>query len=276
MDWAQERWILFAYTCNPLYHKCRRVTLIAASEHTYHRCPSLRKPENNILLLLTWSSITHGRPLRVLSEWATSGDTLNLYQRLVEDFQNSQAPEQLALILAALLCHGRLLPYTSDDTVQPINGYYLADLDALLSGKSLSNQRAVFERTGFSFLRVLTAFGDEYETIIQILAVALDKDPPLLEPFDGLTDQYGVERIKKKTPHLSAYEGVKGLGLMKQILELSKDVGSPSQSINNILEGYWMVEFPGKISEDTRRISSADTANLGEKFSWLDEDLETR
>ncbi|KAL8832498.1 MAG: hypothetical protein Q9191_000225 [Dirinaria sp. TL-2023a] len=100
-----------------------------------------------------------------------------------------------------------------------------------------------------------------------ILAVAIDKDPPLLKPFDGLTDQYGVERIKNETSHLSAYEGVKGLGLMKQISELSKDVDSSSQSINNILKGYWMVEFPGKISEETRRISSADIANLDEEFS---------
>ena len=246
-----------------------------ANEHTYHRCSSLRKPENNVLLLLTWSSIIHDRSLRVLSEWASSGNALNLCQRLVKDFQNFQAPEQLALILAALLCHGRLLFYTSDDTVQPINDCYLADLDVLLSDKSLSNQRTVFEKTGFSFLRIFTIFDNEYKIIIQILAVALDKDSPLLKPFDGLTDQYEVERIKNKISHLSAYEGVKGLNLMKQILELSIDVGSPSQSINNILKGYWMVEFPGKINEDTRRTSSADTANLDEEFSWLDEDLET-
>jgi len=248
---------------------------MGASEHTYHRCPSLRKPENNILLLLTWSSMIHGRPLRVLSEWASSGDTSNLCQRLVVDFQNSQEPEQLVLILATLLCHGRLLPYTSDDTVQPINGCYLADLDVLLSGKSLSNQRTVFERIGFSFLRVLTTVGDEHKDMIQLLATALDKDPPLLEPFDGLTDQYVAQRIKSRLPHLSARKEVKGLRLIEAMLELSIDVGSPSQRINNISENYWMVEFPGKSREDTRRTSAADTANLGEEFSWLDEDLET-
>ncbi len=128
----------------------------------------------------------------------------------------------------------------------------------------------VFERMGFSFLRVLTTFGDKYKDIIQLLAGALDNDPPFLELFDGLMDQYVIERIRNRVPHLSACKEVKGLRLMKQMLELS----SPSQSINNISEGYWMVEFPGKISEDTRRISTADTANLGEEFSWLDEDLE--
>lgn len=93
-------------------------------------------------------------------------------------FQNSQEPEQLALILAALLCHRRLRPYTSDDTVQPINGCYLSNLDVLLSGKSLSNQRTVFERLGFSFLRGLTTLGDEYKDIIQLLALRLTKTHP--------------------------------------------------------------------------------------------------
>jgi hypothetical protein len=223
-----------------------------ASEHTYHRYPSLRKPENNILLLLTWSSITHGRPLRVLSEWASSEDTLNLYQRLIGDFQKSQEPEQLVLILAALLCHGRLLPYTSNDTAQPINGCYLADLDILLSGKSLSNQRTVFERLGFSSLRVLTTFGDEHEDIIQLLAVTLDKDAPPLEPFDGFTDQYAAGRIKHRLSHLSACKGVRGLRLMETMLELSIDDDSPSQSIDNISEDYCMVELPEKSREDAR------------------------
>jgi len=222
---------------------------MGVSEHTYHLCPSLRMPENNILLLLTWSSIIRGRPLRVLNEWASSGGALNLCRRLAEDFQKSQEPEQLVLILAALLCHGRLLPYTSDDTVQPISGCYLADPDVLLSGKSLSNQRTVFERVSFSFLRVLDTFGDRYENMVQLLAVALDKDPPFLESFDGWTDQYLVERIKNRTSHLSACKKVKGFRLMKQMLGLSLNVTSPSQSINNISEDYWMVEFPGNINE---------------------------
>ena len=243
---------------------------MGVSEHTYHRCPFLQKPENNVLLLLTWSSIVHGRPLRVLSEWASSADAVDLCQQLVRDFQNSQNPEQLALTLAALLCHGRLVPYSSKDTTQPINGCYLADLDILLNSVSLSNQRTVFKRINFLFLRVLTTIGDEYEDMVRLLAAALNKDPLFLEPFNKLTDQYVVERIKNRLPHLSACKQVKSLRLIKQILELS----SPFQSINNISKGYRIVKFPGKISEDTRRTSTADTANLGEEFSWLDEDLE--
>ena len=237
------------------------------SEHTYHQRPSLRKPENNVLLLLTSSSTFHGRHLRVLSEWANSGNTLSLSQRLVDDFQNSQEPEQLVLILAALLCHERLLPYTSDDTVQPLNGCYLVDLDVLLNGKSLSNRRVIFERMCFSFLRVLTTLGDEYKDMTQLLAVVLDKDPPFLEPFDGVTDQYVAQRIKNRLPHLSARKELKSLHLMKTMLKLSMDADSSSQSIDDISEDYWMVEFPEKSSEDIKQISSADITSLVEKFS---------
>ena len=158
------------------------------------------------------------------------------------DFQNPQEPEQLVLTLAALLCHERLLPYTLDDTTQPINSCYLADFDVLLTGESLSNRRTVFERIGFSFLRVLATLGDKYEDMIQLLAVALDKDAPSLESFDGLTDQYGAPRIKNRVSHLRAYNEVMNLRLMK-MLELGMDDGSPPRSINNILEDYWMVEL---------------------------------
>lgn len=211
------------------------------SEHAYHRRPSLRKPENNVLLLLIWSSTTHGRALRVLSEWASSGDALNLYQRMIGDFQHPQEPEQLALTLAALLCHGRLLPYTSDDTIQPINGCYVADLAVLLRGMSLSNRRTVFERIAFSFLRVLTALSDEYEDMIQLLALALDKDLPLLDPFDGLTDQYVAGRITNRLSHLKTYVEVRCLHLVETMLQLSMDDGSHSQCVDNILE-----ELPGE------------------------------
>lgn len=156
------------------------------------------------------------------------------------------------LILAALLCHGRLLSYTSNDTAQPINDCYLADLNILLSGKSLSNQRTIFERLRFSSLRVLITFDDEHENIIQLLVITLDKDAPPLESFDGFTDQYAAGRIKHRLSHLSACKEVRGLRLLETMLELSIDDDSPSQSIDNISEDYCMVELPEKSREDAR------------------------
>ena len=176
----------------------------------------------------------------MLSKWTSSGDTLSLYQRLTGDFKKPQEPEQLILTLAALLCHERLLPYTSDDIIQPVSGCYLADLDIILSGKSLSNQRSVFKRIGFSFLQDLDTFGDEYKNMFQLLAVALDKDVPSLEAVEG---QYGTLRIKNKVSHVSAYNEAMGFALMKTVLELGTDDGSPSRSIDNISEAYSMVEL---------------------------------
>jgi hypothetical protein len=120
---------------------------------------------------------------------------VNLYNQLIRDFQASQGAEQLALTVAALMCHRRLLPYHSDDYTQPINGSYLADLDALLNGHSLENSKAIWERMVFSLLRVLSSFANQYEDLIQFLASVLDRETPLLDPFDGFSDQYLIRKI---------------------------------------------------------------------------------
>jgi len=63
----------------------------------------------------------------------------------------------------------------------------------------------VFERMGSSFLRVLDTFGDEYEDMIQLLAVSFDKTP-LLERFDEFSDQYWARRASDRLTHSRAYE----------------------------------------------------------------------
>ena len=103
---------------------------------------------------------------------------------------------------------------------------------------------------------------------------ALLEDAPFLEPFDGLTDQYAAERIKKRLPHRSAGLEVKDMHLVETIPELGIGVGSSTQGINDITEGYCMVEISGKSCEDTQQTSAADTANLGEESLSEDEDLD--
>lgn len=209
-----------------------------ASEHIYHRCSFLRKSKNNILLLLTWTFAIHDRALRILNEWANSKDALNLCRRLVEDFQNTQKSKQLVLILIVLLCHERLLFYISNDTIQFISDCYLVDLDVLLSDKSLSNQRTIFERVNFSFLRILVNFDDKYENIIQFLTIAIDKISSLLKSFDELTNQYVIKRIKNRDSHSSACKRMKNFRLMKQVLKSNTNVNSSSQSIDYISKDY--------------------------------------
>ena len=64
----------------------------------------------------------------------------------------------------------------------------------------------VFERMGFSFLRVLDTFENEYEDMIQLLVVSVDKKASLLERFDGFSDQYWARRVRDRLAHSRAYE----------------------------------------------------------------------
>jgi len=171
--------------------------LTEGSEHTYHRLPSLRREENNILLLLTWSSTYHGQTLEVLRDWLKSEECLNLYQRLIENLWLQQTPEEFALTLAALLCRERILPYTLDDTAQPIGGSHVADFDAILNGEDIKNRRTVFEQMVLSLLRVLYTLHTSEETV-RLLTEVLDKDASLLEPLDGVAPENFLDRTTTK------------------------------------------------------------------------------
>ncbi len=184
--------------------------LTEGSEHTYHRLPSLRREENNILLLLTWSSTYHGQTLEVLRDWIKSEESLNLYQRLIETLWLEQTPEAFALTLAALLCRERLLPYTVDDTVQPIGGSYLADFDAILNSQDINNRRAIFEQMALSLLRVLCTLNTSEETV-RLLAEVLDKEASLLEPLDGIADQYCTRKFHRHNHNKAFEEAREGL-----------------------------------------------------------------
>ncbi|KAI4260734.1 MAG: hypothetical protein LQ352_000126 [Teloschistes flavicans] len=173
-------------------------------EHTYCRLPSLWKEKNNLLLLLTWSSRYHGQTLEVLSDWIKSEESLNLYQRMIEDLWLQQTPEEFALTLAALLCRERLLPYNVDDTTQPIGGSYLADLDAILNRQEISNRRTVFEQMILSLVRVLYTLNNSEETV-RLLVKVLDKEASLLEPLDGVADQYCARKLDGHN-HNKAFE----------------------------------------------------------------------
>ena len=166
-----------------------------------------------------------------------------LHKQLLNDFQDCQEPEQLVLILAALLCHERLLPYSSEDTLQPMNGCYLADMNVLLSGRSLSNQRAVIERMCYASLRVLDTLPGDYKNMSGLFFGALKTDElPLLDTLDGFTDHYLAQRIKNRLSHLTAYTEAMALSPAARVmLELSGDVSSIQANINSISEDYCVV-----------------------------------
>jgi len=175
------------------------MTLMGSSAHTYHTIPPLQKPGNNVLLLLTWSTMVSRRQFEVLREWASSEDGWNLYEQLARDVHGSQSVEQLALIMAALMTYRRLLPDFSDDSDQPIEGSYIADLDALLHGHSLGNSGRVAERMVFALVRVLRSLAYQFEGLLAFLEIVLDREPPLLHVLDRFSDQYLGWRIDSRT-----------------------------------------------------------------------------
>lgn len=206
---------------NVILHRLhpRSIVLIKLSVRIYRSRPSLKKVENDAFVLLTWSSTATGKALQVLSEWAASNDGLVLSHHLIRDLLRAQTIEQLALSLAALLCHKRLLPYAMDDSTDSINGMYLADFNLILNGESLRNERAVLERMVFSFLRVLGTFAN-YHDITQFLAIILNKATPILDHFDGYSDQYWVRRVENEATHDDALEGTGIRRVMGAIHEL--------------------------------------------------------
>jgi hypothetical protein len=151
--------------------------------------------ENNLLCLLTWSTMISDRQLKVLTKWVRSGNGRNLYQQLARDIQVSQSIEQLTLTMAALMSYQRLFSHNSGDSDQPIKGSFLGDLDALLNGHLLGNSGIVGERMTISLIRVLRSDVDQSENLTIFLDTTLDQEPPSLHAFDGLSDQYWRQRI---------------------------------------------------------------------------------
>ena len=186
------------------------------SAHTYQIIPSLQKPDNSMPMLLAYSSniatqnkLGSGRQLDVLQKLVNSEDGLSLHKSLIRDAQDPQSVEQLSLITIALMSYSRLLPDHQDHLEQPIKSSYLADLDAHFQGDSLGNSGRVAEQMVFALIRVLSTFGDQYEDLITFLVTALDRDPPLLHPLDGLSDQYLRCRIDRQT-HRAAFDTTMG------------------------------------------------------------------
>jgi hypothetical protein len=191
---------------------------MASRSHTYLQIPLLKKPENNVLLLLTWStSISpqseqdHSRPFEVLEQWAQSEDGWNLYVRLTDEFQGHQSVEQLALIMGALMNYRRLHRDFSDDFNQPVRGSYLADLTALLRGYALGNSGKVAERMVFALVRNLLLFEERFEDLITFLETTIDRKHPPLHVLDGFSDEYMRLRIGDGLLHDAAVTALAGI-----------------------------------------------------------------
>lgn len=212
------------------------MTLMRGSDQTYRQCECLHMPNNNIALLLTWSPRAAGQSREIPSEWARSDDASELYRSLIKDLLYPQPMEQLALTLSALLAHRRLASYKPTDTVYPLNICYLADLHAIISGNSLSNDRMVLEKMGFSFLRVLDTL-KKYKRVAGLLAVD-PREIYLLKGFDGFMDQYLARRVTGQESHGRAMRAVGVLTIMEKLSRFEMDI---EFSIDRSEEDYCII-----------------------------------
>lgn len=157
------------------------------------------------------------------------GESLDLYEHMINDLCCQQTPEDLALTLAALLSRERLLFSNKDDTIHTWNGVSLAGFHAILTDEDISNKRAVFEQTIMSLLRVLPNLRDRIDDIFQHLADVRGQGTSLRSvrgPLDGLMDQYWESRINNGSDHKKAFEDIREL-LRKLLEEMPKsDMGA--------------------------------------------------
>jgi len=183
------------------------------SAHTYHELPSLSRPENDVLLILAWSSDCHGRALLALRAWAISEDGKRLYLRLVRDLRSGKAPAQIMLSLVAFVSLLRLLPYGSDKPSAEAN--YLWDFLSLLKGFPCNNIRATLECMIWSVWMAISpgVNATEGQKVFRILAHVVD--PPEFVSERG--DEHSVIYWKRRFNPLRIND--EALSTIPEILE---------------------------------------------------------
>ncbi len=187
-------------------HKVGGCSAHRSSESTYAQLPSLRRPENDILLLLVWSSECTGRALEALHAWAISQGGLQTFHNLIQQIPLPKGPIEMALALAALVALVRLSAYWPR-TAHPSGQDHFSDFGALVELRRWpdSNTRATLEHMTRSFWDVVSTLVDirEAQVIIQILADTVDDTNPQEEADDN-------SRLYWKRRFGSSYEDDKG------------------------------------------------------------------
>lgn len=132
----------------------------------------------------------------MFTEWTRSRDGHSLYRRLLQLLSATQLPEQLVLILSALVAYQQRLPDLfggyPDELLQSC---YLAGLDALLHQR-VKNARAVGERMALATIRVLESMEHRLPGLLEILFMVIHRRPPLMHQMDGFSDHYMALRLR--------------------------------------------------------------------------------
>ena len=73
-------------------------------------------------------------------------------------------------------------------------------LDAILNGKDISNKQAIYEAVIIPLLRMLYSLKEDNDNLIQLLTNMLGERALLLEPLDGVADQYSAGKVSRLEP----------------------------------------------------------------------------
>ncbi len=94
----------------------------------------------------------------------------------------------------------------------------------------------------FSFLQVLDTFKNEYENMIQLFVVSIDKKAFLLKRFDEFSNQYWARRVSDQLTHSRVYEEEKALILIET---------STTSDINDG-QKWFLIAFNDDLEENER------------------------
>ncbi|KAI8710661.1 hypothetical protein NCS52_01546900 [Fusarium sp. LHS14.1] len=129
----------------------------AMSSYVSRNMTGLGNPESSLPLLIFHCAnmSVDNVPLR---KWMASAKGKKVYRQLTATLRESQAANQIALCLAALISYDLVLG-SADENPGPINGSYLGDFLQQLNGYELNNRRRMWEQMICSFRRVRTCHG---------------------------------------------------------------------------------------------------------------------
>ncbi len=144
------------------------------SAHTYHELSSLNHSENDVLLLLVWSSDCHDWALRILHAWTILEDDKRLYWRLIYDLRSEKASAQIMLSLVIFVFLLRLLLYEFNKSSVEAN--YLWNFLLLLKDFLCNNIQTTLKHMIWFVWTTISSRVNviENQKIFQILAHVID------------------------------------------------------------------------------------------------------
>jgi hypothetical protein len=187
-------------------------------DEIYQKYPSLKKSENDILVLLCHCIGEHS-VRQAVCEYMASEEGRSFRQRISRNIFDIREPEQVILILCGLVAHEMLLPGVPDEVQEPIRRGYLWDYSWLLAGGDLRNRRAVWVQMILSINRVA------HERVSAEIYQLLNHEivPLMLHWCDPFSDEYWRQRLDANLDHAEA------LAKCDAMLE-SRLLGSPERS----------------------------------------------